>query len=85
MCYHSDLKIIARACKSIATGEKKEEKTMKIKTVAVLGSGAVGSYFVWGLMDKCKADLYVPAKARERRVSRLRESGSMERPIDRAS
>ena len=46
---------------------------MKIKTVAVLGSGAVGSYFVWGLMDKCKADLYVPAKGE--RKARLETEG----------
>ena len=46
---------------------------MKIKTVAVLGSGAVGSYFVWGLMDKCKADLYVPARGE--RKARLETEG----------
>ena len=34
---------------------------MKIKTVAVLGAGAVGSYIVWGLANKkdvCKENFF---------------------------
>ena len=30
---------------------------MKIKSVAVLGAGAVGSYVIWGLSQKPKSGL----------------------------
>ena len=35
---------------------------MKIKTVALLGAGAVGSYFLWGLTEKLGENLWVIAE-----------------------
>lgn len=44
---------------------------MKIRSVAVLGAGAVGSYFVYGLADKKDIDLCVVADgARKERLER---------------
>ncbi len=44
---------------------------MKIKTVAVIGAGAVGSYVIWGLSDKLGADLWVIAEGE--RAERLKK------------
>ncbi|MCC8152279.1 MAG: 2-dehydropantoate 2-reductase [Lachnospiraceae bacterium] len=38
----------------------------KIKTVAVMGSGAVGSYFIWGLSEKLGENLWVIADGERR-------------------
>jgi len=38
----------------------------KIKTVAVMGSGAVGSYFIWGLSEKLGKNLWVIADGERR-------------------
>lgn len=46
---------------------------MEIKTVAVMGVGAVGSYFVYGLSDKLGDDLWVVAEGE--RAERLRKNG----------
>lgn len=44
---------------------------MTIKTVALIGAGAVGGYFIWGLMPKLKEDFCVIAKGdRKARLSR---------------
>lgn len=52
----------------------KEGKTkMKIQTVAILGAGAVGSYFIWGLSEKLGENLWVIADG-ERKL-RLETSG----------
>ncbi len=45
----------------------------QIKTVAVLGVGAVGSYFVWGLQEKLGDNLWVVAKGD--RKTRLEQEG----------
>ena len=37
------------------------EEFMKINTVAIIGAGAIGAYFVWGLTDKLKDNLWVIA------------------------
>lgn len=43
----------------------------RITTMAVLGTGAVGSYFVWGLQDKLKENVWVIADGeRKRRLER---------------
>lgn len=43
---------------------------MTIKTVALIGAGAVGGYFIWGLMPKLKEDFCVIAKGdRKARLS----------------
>lgn len=34
----------------------------KIETVAILGAGAVGSYFIYGLNEKFGEDLWIIAK-----------------------
>lgn len=39
---------------------------MKINTVAILGAGAVGSYFIWGLSEKLGDNLYVIADGERR-------------------
>ncbi|MGN0975356.1 MAG: ketopantoate reductase family protein [Gemmiger sp.] len=42
---------------------------MEMKTVALLGAGAVGAYFIWGLSDKLGENLWVVADgARKRRL-----------------
>ena len=46
---------------------------MKIKSVAVLGAGAVGSYVIWGLSQKPEVRLGVIAEGE--RADRLRENG----------
>ena len=45
----------------------------EIKTVAILGSGAVGAYFIWGLSKKPGIDLWIIADG-ERRI-RLDKNG----------
>ena len=45
----------------------------EIKTVAILGSGAVGAYFIWGLSKKLDNNLWIIADG-ERRV-RLEKNG----------
>ena len=47
--------------------------TMKIKTVALIGAGAVGSYVIWGLYDKLGEDLRVIAEGD--RKTRLEKDG----------
>lgn len=45
---------------------------MKIKTVAVLGAGAVGSYIIWGLADRKDVTTGVIAEGeRAERLKRL--------------
>ena len=39
----------------------------EIKTVAILGSGAVGAYFIWGLSKKLGKNLWIIADG-ERRI-----------------
>ena len=46
---------------------------MKIKTVALIGAGAVGSYVTWGLMDKLGDDFCIIADGR--RKERLEQEG----------
>ena len=46
---------------------------MKIKKVAVLGAGAVGSYVIWGLSVLGSVELGVVAQGE--RAQRLRTSG----------
>lgn len=46
---------------------------MKIKSVAVLGAGAVGSYVIWGLSNRKDIRLGVIAKGE--RAARLKENG----------
>lgn len=46
---------------------------VKIRTVAVLGAGAVGSYFIWGLEEKLGESLWVVADGD--RQSRLAREG----------
>ena len=48
---------------------------MKIKTVAVLGAGAVGSYIVWGLANKKDVRLGVIVEGE--RAKRLKNNGSL--------
>ncbi|MCH5209226.1 MAG: ketopantoate reductase family protein [Oscillospiraceae bacterium] len=45
----------------------------EIKTVAILGSGAVGAYFIWGLSQKLAKNLWIIADG-ERRI-RLEKDG----------
>ena len=47
--------------------------TMEIRTVAVLGAGAVGSYFIWGLKEKLGEGLWVIASGS--RKERLEQQG----------
>lgn len=44
---------------------------MKIKTVAVLGAGAVGSYIIWGLADR--KDVTTGVIAEGERAERLKK------------
>lgn len=46
---------------------------MKIQTVAVLGAGAVGAYFIWGLNEKLGENLWVIAEGE--RKARLEKEG----------
>lgn len=46
---------------------------MKIQTAAVLGAGAVGAYFIWGLSEKLGEDLWVVADGE--RKTRLEKEG----------
>lgn len=46
---------------------------MKIKTAAILGAGAIGAYFIWGLSEKLGGDLWVIADGE--RKERLLEEG----------
>ena len=47
-----------------------KEAIMKIKSVAVLGAGAVGSYVIWGLSEK--KDIQLGVIASGERAKRLR-------------
>ncbi len=47
---------------------------MKIKKVAVLGAGAVGSYVIWGLSSRNDIELGVIAEGE--RAERLKQNGS---------
>lgn len=51
----------------------KKVKTMKIKKIAVLGAGAVGSYIIWGLSQRDDIELCVVAEGE--RAERLRQNG----------
>lgn len=51
----------------------KKVKTMKIKKIAVLGAGAVGSYIIWGLSRRDDIELGVVAEGE--RAERLRQNG----------
>lgn len=46
---------------------------MKIRSVAILGAGAVGSYLLWGLTDK--PGVTVSVVAEDARADRLRRAG----------
>lgn len=46
---------------------------MRIKTVALLGAGAVGAYFIWGLSEKLGEDFFVIAK--DERKKKLEKDG----------
>lgn len=46
---------------------------MKINTVAILGAGAVGGYFIWGLSEKLKDNLWIIAD--NNRKERLKSEG----------
>ena len=46
---------------------------MKIRSVAILGAGAVGSYLLWGLTDKSGVTVSVVAEGA--RADRLRRAG----------
>jgi len=46
---------------------------MKINKVALLGAGAVGAYFIWGLSEKMGDDFCVVAKGE--RKQRLEKNG----------
>ena len=48
---------------------------MKIRSVAVLGAGAVGSYIIWGV-SKCK-DIKLGVIAEGERAERLTRNGCM--------
>lgn len=51
----------------------KKVKTMKIKKIAVLGAGSVGSYIIWGLSQRDDIELGVVAEGE--RAERLRQNG----------
>lgn len=49
---------------------------MEIKTVAVLGAGAIGGYFIWGLSEKLGENLWVIADGKhQERFQRLQRDG----------
>lgn len=50
---------------------------MKIKSVAVLGAGAVGSYVIWGLSEK--KDIRLGVIASGERAKRLKNKGCKDR------
>jgi 2-dehydropantoate 2-reductase len=50
----------------IAGVRQNERRTMKINTVAVLGAGAIGAYFIWGLSEKLGDNLWVIADGERR-------------------
>ena len=50
---------------------------MKIKSVAVLGAGAVGSYVIWGLSEK--SDIRLGVIVEGERAERLKKNGCMAR------
>ena len=51
----------------------RKEKAMKIKSVAILGAGAVGSYLIWGLSSKNNLKLSIIAK--DKRAEHLKKDG----------
>lgn len=51
-----------------------------IKTVAILGTGAVGSYFFWGLQEKLGDNLWIIAKGQ--RKERLEKEGIAINDVD---
>jgi 2-dehydropantoate 2-reductase len=51
------------------------EENMKINTVAVLGAGAIGAYFIWGLTEKMGENLWIIADGT--RKDRLSKNGLM--------
>lgn len=57
-----------------------EIKYKKIETVAILGTGAVGSYFVWGLQKKLGNNLWVIASCE--RKTRLESEGISINEVD---
>lgn len=72
------LKLEAQKTSKIIRTIKNQEqvtkmKQKKIETVAVLGTGAVGSYFVWGLQEKLGENIWVIAKGE--RKCRLETEG----------
>ncbi|MGM9936757.1 MAG: ketopantoate reductase family protein [Candidatus Ornithomonoglobus sp.] len=46
---------------------------MKIQTVAIIGAGAIGGYFIWGLYEKLGGGLWVIAE--NERAERLKKNG----------
>ena len=54
---------------------------MKIKTVAVLGAGAVGSYVIWGLSRR--KDIRLGVLAEGKRAEKLKKGCTINRPADR--
>ncbi len=50
---------------------------MTIKTVAVLGAGAVGSYVIWGLSQNKALDIELGVIAQDDRAKRLKSQGCM--------
>ena len=51
---------------------------MKIKSVAVLGAGAVGSYVIWGLSEK--SDIRLGVIVEGERAERLKKNGWQDLP-----
>ena len=51
------------------------ERHMKIKKVAILGAGAVGSYMIWGLSERDDIELGVIAEGE--RAARLSANGCL--------
>ena len=41
---------------------------MRINKVALLGAGAVGAYFIWGLSEKMRDNFYVVAKGKRKEL-----------------
>lgn len=56
----------------VSKGEISRQEADMIQTVAILGAGAVGGYFVWGLSEKLGKNLWVIAKG-ERKEGLERE------------
>ena len=57
----------------VSKGEISGQEADMIQTVAILGAGAVGGYFVWGLSEKLGENLWVIAKGE--RKERLEREG----------